>query len=858
MSHASGEIIWRKWREDTLHKRLIVLFIFSCCCSLYAGSSSGEQKFNDGNKNVLKSGRKRQVDRSVNLAISFTTLEEAISSANALFLTSTEGEGEGDYPTGSKADLQNAIAAAVSFMGTDTVQSNIDFEISKLYNACSTFESLVHTVPVNIVDPHANKQTRYLYLNLKNQMDRSLLFGMHHATGYGVGWTDNDDRSDIKDVCGDFPAIYGEEMRDVQVGSQVERLRYRIMSAYQRGGVVTMCWHQLDPDNRHFYASEINNEKIVPQILPGGTRHLDYLATLRKVSEFLKSLRGDNGEAIPVIFRPYHEHLGTWFWWGVGHCTTEEYNQLWQFTANYLHTTLNVHNLLWAISPNLEYVDDEGEYFDRFPGDDYVDIYGIDFYYNGPVPTEMVRDYTHDLRTVVQQAITHDKIPAITEIGQEGLDDINWHTRMLINPIKHDSINNSIAYAVSWRNANYTHFHAPYPGHPSVPDFLVFYNDPYTLFESDLPDVYNSLPEEDVSAPVFTEFPEEQFVSATKSVEIKIETNERALLRWSYNDEAYDTMPYSFAIGERQYAHRTFIEAEQGSEKLIYVQAVDVYGNKTDQSRPVSFTVDTLKAVIIWYDHSYQVTGWNHDTASFGSGTDVTTILQDVQTAYFVKDFDLSAKPTGARILIQLNGGFAVYLNGVEVSRYKLPEEMVLGYDTPPLSSTKTAKAVDLLPEIVDKLIVGTNRIAVEIHGGSDGVQFFDALIQTNIEMPFYYGSAWYYYDSGTMPRTYTLGEILGIERINEMVPEKPILYQNFPNPFNPSTNIRYEVHDGGPVTLTIYDITGRKVETLVDEYKKPGKYELVYSTSNLASGIYTCVLKTNSGVYNRKMIFLK
>ncbi len=845
-------------KRDALKKLLFALLIFSCCFCLYAGPTTSEQRFKYKKKNILKSGQKSYIDRSLHLTVNFTTLAEAISSANALLNSSIEGSGEGEYPAGSKSDLQNAIAAATAFVGTDTAGARIDFEISKLYDACSTFESLVNTEPVNIVDKHANKQTRYLYLNLKNQMDRYLLFGMHHATGYGVGWTNDDDRSDIKDVCGDFPAIYGEEMRNIVGGIEVERIRYRITSAYKRGGIVTMCWHQLDPDNRHFYASEINNEKIVAQILPGCTRHLDYLANLKIVSEFFKSLRGENGEAIPVIFRPYHEHLGTWFWWGVGHCTTDEYNQLWQFTVNYLHTVLNVHNLLWAISPNLEYVDDEGEYFDRFPGDDYVDIYGVDFYNNGPVPPELVKDYSRDLHTVVQQALINDKIPAITEIGQEGLDDINWHTRMMINPIKHDSINNSISYAVTWRNANTTHFHAPYPGHPSVPDFIDFYNDTYTMFESDLPDMY-SLPAEDVSAPIFTKYPEGQFVSSTKSVEIKVETDERALLRWNYHDEAYDAMPYSFTIGQRQYAHRTFVEAEQGSKNLIYVQAMDVYGNKTDQSIPVSFTVDTLQAMIPWYEQYYQVAGWNHDTASFGSGSDVTTKIQDVQTAYFVKDFELSEKPTGARILIQLNGGFAVYINGFEITRYKLPEEMVLCYDTPPLSSTKTAKAVDLLPEMVARLKTGVNKIAIEIHGGSAGVQFFDALIQTTIGMPFYYCCDWYYYDLGNMPRASTLGEILSIERINKLVPEKIKLYQNYPNPFNSSTKIRFDIHDGGLVTLTIYNITGRKVQTLANGYRKPGGYEIVYSPSvHLTSGIYTCVLKTNSGVYSRKMIFLK
>ena len=215
---------------------------------------------------------------------------------------------------------------------------------------------------------------------------------MQHATGYGVGWTNDDDRSDIKDVCGDFPAIYGEEMRNIIQGVEVDRFRYRVISAYNRGAVITICWHQLDPDNRHFYASEINNEKIVPQILPGSARHEDYKAKLKIAAEFFKSLRAKNGEAIPIIFRPYHEHLGTWFWWGVGHCTIAQYNLLWKFTVDYLHKTLNVENLRWAIAPNLQYGDDDDDYFERRPGNAYVGIYGVEFDNNGPVPPAVFND----------------------------------------------------------------------------------------------------------------------------------------------------------------------------------------------------------------------------------------------------------------------------------------------------------------------------------------------------------------------------------------------------------------------------------------------------------------------------------
>lgn len=511
----------------------------------------------DGGSSQQKSGTVwfdeiRIGDAVLTLPANFTGLEEALTAANALLNSATEGTGEGEFPVGSKTDLQNAIAAAASVPGSNLHQSQVDSVTSELYNMCSIFESRVNTLSVNIADKNANKQTRYLYLNLQDLMHRGLLFGMHDATGYGVGWTGDDDRSDVKDVCGDFPAIYSEDLNNVTRGSSIDRVRYRLTSAHRRGGVITMCWHQYDPDGRSFYAADINNEKIVSQILPGGARHADYLVKLKRVAEFFKSLRGDHGEAIPVIFRPYHEHSGDWFWWGVGHCTTAEYNQLWQFTADYLHQTLNVHNLLWAISPSFDHVKNANDYFDRFPGDDYVDIYGTDFYYSDPVPPAVVNDFRKGLHTIVGHALEHNKIPAITEIGQEGLDDSDWFTKMLINPIRDDSINTHLAYAAVWRNESRTHHFAPYPGHPAVPDFLKFYNDPFSLFESDLPDMY-ALPEEDLSAPIFTAYPAAPFVSPATAVEINIVTNERAFLRWSSVDTDYNRMPNQFQFGERNF-----------------------------------------------------------------------------------------------------------------------------------------------------------------------------------------------------------------------------------------------------------------------------------------------------------------
>jgi len=65
------------------------------------------------------------------------------------------------------------------------------------------------------------------------------------------------------------------------------------------------------------------------------------------------------------------------------------------------------------------------------------------------------------------------------------------------------------------------------------------------------------------------------------------------------------------------------------------------------------------------------------------------------------------------------------------------------------------------------------------------------------------------------------------------------ILYQNYPNPFNPSTNISYGITQSGLVTLKIYDVLGTEIETLVNEEKPVGTYELNWNAANLPSGVY-------------------
>jgi len=127
-------------------------------------------------------------------------LEKAIDSANTLLNSSAEGNGEGEFPTGSKAVLEEALNNAQLTLDSEPEDQNvIEQAVWDLYDACVNFEKSVNALETDLVDSTPTKETRYLYLNLANLSNNFLLFGMHDATGYGVGWSGDDDRSDVKD-----------------------------------------------------------------------------------------------------------------------------------------------------------------------------------------------------------------------------------------------------------------------------------------------------------------------------------------------------------------------------------------------------------------------------------------------------------------------------------------------------------------------------------------------------------------------------------------------------------------------------------------------------------------------------------
>jgi mannan endo-1,4-beta-mannosidase len=339
-------------------------------------------------------------------------------------------------------------------------------------------------------DSLATTETKALYKNLKELAKTKVLFGHQDDLAYGVKWWDQPGRSDVKETSGSYPAIYGWEIGNIAGDRNLDSVSFTkmkewIREGYERGGVITISWHEHNPATGG--SAWDTSGRAVSHILPGGIYHEQWKQKLDLLADFMLSLKGKNGELIPVIFRPYHELTGSWFWWGKDLCTIEEFIKLWQFTKDYLASVKNVHNLLYAYSTDV--FDSEEYYLERYPGDKYVDVLGFDDY-RTVSNLESADKTINELHLITDISERLNKIPAWTETGLASIPVTDWWTGTILNRIKTDSLTCRIAWVLVWRNARPDHHYAPYAGHPSAADFKKFRDDECIVFEDELPELY--------------------------------------------------------------------------------------------------------------------------------------------------------------------------------------------------------------------------------------------------------------------------------------------------------------------------------------------------------------------------------
>jgi len=247
-------------------------------------------------------------------------------------------------------------------------------------------------------DKKATKETVSLFQSLYNLKNKGIMYGHQDDLMYGYTWWHEKDKSDTKNVAGDYPAVAGFELGHIELGNERSldsvsfiQIAELIKVHYKRGGVITVSWHLNNPltmqikDSlsgwQHGTAWDVSSKEVVSSILPGGKNHELFNIWLERLSAFFAELKDENGIAIPVIFRPFHEHSGSFFWWGTNLCSDLEYSSLWRYTVTFLRDKKNIHNILYAY--NTDRVTSLEQYMRGYPGDDVIDMLSLDMYDRG-------------------------------------------------------------------------------------------------------------------------------------------------------------------------------------------------------------------------------------------------------------------------------------------------------------------------------------------------------------------------------------------------------------------------------------------------------------------------------------------
>ncbi len=342
-----------------------------------------------------------------------------------------------------------------------------------------------------LVDKNATINTFKLYRELEIIAKKGFAIGHQDATSYGINWKHEENysliKSDVNEVVGKFPAVYGFDIGKIEHAQEknLDGVPFNIMTnliidASKKGGIITISWHV---DNPVSLGNSWDPKPAVSEIIKGGKNREKYELWIQRVADFLNTLQINN-EKIPVIFRPFHEMNGSWFWWGEGNCTASDYIKLWQETVQLLKDKHNLHHILYAYSPNK--LNPTDEYLKYYPGDEYVDILGIDIYdFNNS--EEYSKAIIHDLNIVKKIATEKKKLFAFTETGIEKIPTHKWFTEVLYPTIE----NSGISWVLLWRNHTTSHHYMPFKGHASENDFIEFEKLPKTFFLEDIQKLKN-------------------------------------------------------------------------------------------------------------------------------------------------------------------------------------------------------------------------------------------------------------------------------------------------------------------------------------------------------------------------------
>ena len=371
---------------------------------------------------------------------------------------------------------------------------------------------------VRLVDSKSTSETANLYAYLKavGKEDKAL-YGHQNDTHHKAVLKESGTNSDTKDLTGSLAAIVGIDTLSL-TGAELQLSNEDIVNgvtlpqkaaqlgieAANEGSIITMSAHMpnfglvaekgKDSNGNYDYSGYtpgVTTGDVVSRIMPGGDLNEVYTGYLNIIAEYASILED---EGVPVLFRPFHENNGSWFWWGKAFCDEEGYKNLFRYTVEYLRDTKDVHNFLYVYSPNGPF-ENEQDYLSRYPGDEFIDIIAFDMYHDNPTENAEEDPWMNSLKETIElvQGIA-DKRGKLSAVSETGIRKDYGCMPVSGNPNKDwfSDVSNIVAesnmpYYMVWANFDEGNIFAPYmvnenKGHEMINSFIDYYNEESSVF----------------------------------------------------------------------------------------------------------------------------------------------------------------------------------------------------------------------------------------------------------------------------------------------------------------------------------------------------------------------------------------
>lgn len=226
---------------------------------------------------------------------------------------------------------------------------------------------------------------------------------------------------------------------DQTSGTPVTSFNASAISYWNAGGLVVLNIHMPNPTTGGA-VWDVSGLDAAGLLVPGTPTNTAFMASLGQVAEGIRALQA---AGVVVIFRPFHENAGNWFWWGSGfRLSAPEVIALWRFTHDYMERTEGLHNLVWLFESGQPGLSTTSNY----PGDAFVDIVGQDVYMDHPADASVITGY--------DALVSTGKVVCMSEFGPGSpqLGDLNFSEVTLVSAFE-DRMPRT-AFFVQWWDGN--------------------------------------------------------------------------------------------------------------------------------------------------------------------------------------------------------------------------------------------------------------------------------------------------------------------------------------------------------------------------------------------------------------------